>query len=95
MHRRHTSMNAHTNFLVHQYSYLNTLQTQIHTFMNTYSEIYAGDRIVYTNSSGTTPVSGGSGTNYAVFASGPPGPPLSYFRVFGSTGTVQAVGSCP
>ncbi len=51
--------------------------------------------IVYTNSSGTTPVSGGSGTNYAVFASGPPGPPLSYFRVFGSTGTVQAVGSCP
>ena len=53
-----------------------------------------GDK-VYTNSSGTTPVSGGSGTNYAAFFSGPPGPPDSSYRITGSTGTVQATSSCP
>jgi hypothetical protein len=53
-----------------------------------------GDK-VYTNSSGTTPVSGGSGTNYAAFFDGPPGPPDSSYRITGSTGTVQATSSCP
>ena len=53
-----------------------------------------GDK-VYTNSSGTTPVSGGSGTNYAAFFSGPPGPPDSSYRITGTTGTVQATSSCP
>jgi hypothetical protein len=51
--------------------------------------------IVYTNSGGTTPASGGTGTNYAVFAAGPPAPPVRYFRITGSTGTVQATSTCP
>ena len=51
--------------------------------------------IVYTNSAGTTPASGGTGTNYAVFAAGPPAPPVRYFRITGSTGTVQATSTCP
>lgn len=51
--------------------------------------------IVYTNSSGTTPASGGTGTNYAIFASGPPGPPVRWFRITGSTGTVQSTSTCP
>ena len=66
--------------------------TYYHTGTGTYPAV---NDIVYSNSSGTTPVSGGSGTNYAVFAAGPPGPPVSYFRVFGSSGQVAAVGSCP
>jgi len=52
-----------------------------------------GDK-VYTNSSGTTPASGGTGTNYAAFNSGPPGPPDSSYRITGSTGTVQAASQC-
>ena len=51
--------------------------------------------IVYTTNSTSNPLNGGSGTNYAIFASGPPQPPISYFRVTGSTGTVQQTGSCP
>ena len=51
--------------------------------------------IVYTNSAGTTPASGGTGTNYAVFAAGPPAPPVRYFRITRSTGTVQATSTCP
>ena len=51
--------------------------------------------IVYTTNSTSNPLNGGSGTNYAIFASGPPQPPVSYFRVTGSTGTVQQTGSCP
>jgi len=50
--------------------------------------------IVYTNSAGTTPASGGTGTNYAAFFSGPPGPPDSSYRITGSTGTVQAASQC-
>lgn len=51
--------------------------------------------IVYTTNSTSNPLNGGGGTNYAIFASGPPQPPVSYFRVTGSTGTVQQTGSCP
>ena len=51
--------------------------------------------IVYTTNSTSNPLNGGSGTNYAIFASGPPQSPISYFRVTGSTGTVQQTGSCP
>lgn len=51
--------------------------------------------IVYTNSAGTIPASGGTGTNYAAFFSGPPGPPDSSYRITGSTGTVQAASQCP
>jgi len=30
-----------------------------------------------------------------VFAAGPPGPPISYFRIFGSSGQVAVIGNCP
>ena len=43
----------------------------------------------------TTPATGGTGTNYAIFAAGPPAPPVRYFRITGSTGTVQDTGTCP
>tara|TARA_R100001460_G_scaffold103236_1_gene148331 strand:+ start:40 stop:522 length:483 start_codon:yes stop_codon:yes gene_type:complete len=65
--------------------------TYYHDGSGTYPAV--GDK-VYTNSSGTTPASGGSGTNYAVFASGPPGPPVRSYRITGSTGTVQASSEC-
>tara|TARA_R100001440_G_scaffold2666_4_gene7392 strand:- start:5912 stop:6397 length:486 start_codon:yes stop_codon:yes gene_type:complete len=66
--------------------------TYYHDGSGTYPAV--GDK-VYTNSSGTTPASGGTGTNYAVFAAGPPAPPVRYFRLTGSTGTVQATSTCP
>lgn len=71
---------------------LGSSYTYYHSGTGTYPAV--GD-IVYTNSGGTTPASGGTGTNYAVFGSGPPQPPISYFRITGSTGTVQAIGNCP
>tara|TARA_B100000963_G_scaffold75320_1_gene63450 strand:+ start:890 stop:1366 length:477 start_codon:yes stop_codon:yes gene_type:complete len=66
--------------------------TYYHDGSGTYPAV--GDK-VYTNSSGTTPASGGSGTNYGAFSSGPPGPPVQSYRITGSTGTVQAASVCP
>tara|TARA_Y100001937_G_scaffold56975_1_gene78230 strand:- start:190 stop:666 length:477 start_codon:yes stop_codon:yes gene_type:complete len=66
--------------------------TYYHDGSGTYPAV--GDK-VYTNSSGTTPASGGSGTNYGAFSSGPPGPPVESYRITGSTGEVQSVSTCP
>ena len=66
--------------------------TYYHTGSGTYP---ANGNIVYTNSAGTTPASGGTGTNYAIFAAGPPAPPIRFFRITGSTGTVQSTSICP
>lgn len=66
--------------------------TYYHTGTGTYPAV--GD-IVYSTNSTSNPLNGGSGTNWAVFAAGPPGPPISYFRIFGSSGQVASVGSCP
>jgi len=66
--------------------------TYYHDGSGTYPAV--GDK-VYTDSGGTTPASGGSGTNYGAFASGPPGPPVESYRITGSTGEVQSVSTCP
>ncbi len=66
--------------------------TYYHDGSGTYPAV--GDK-VYTNSGGTTPASGGTGTNYAVFAAGPPGPAVRWFRITGSTGEVQSTNTCP
>ena len=50
--------------------------------------------IVYMDSSGTQPLNGGTGMNWPWFPSGP-NPPSGWFRVLGSTGTVQATSTCP
>ena len=73
-------------------STLGSSATYYHNGSGTYPA--TGD-IVYTNSSGTTPASGSTGTNYAIFAAGPPAPPVRFFRLLGSTGTVQATSTCP
>tara|TARA_R100000231_G_scaffold136176_1_gene111242 strand:- start:1218 stop:1694 length:477 start_codon:yes stop_codon:yes gene_type:complete len=66
--------------------------TYYHDGSGTYPAV--GDK-VYTDSGGTTPASGGSGTNYGAFASGAPGPPVESYRITGSTGEVQSVSTCP
>lgn len=52
-----------------------------------------GDK-VYMDSSGTQPLNGGTGMNWPWFPSGP-NPPSGWFRVTGSTGTVQSTSTCP
>jgi hypothetical protein len=66
--------------------------TYYHDGSGTYPAV--GDK-VYTNSGGTTPASGSTGTNYAVFAVGPPAPPIRWFRITGSIGEVQSTNTCP
>lgn len=66
--------------------------TYYHTGTGTYPAV---NDIVYSTNSTSNPLNGGSGTNWAVFAAGPPGSPISYFRILGSSGQVAAVGSCP
>ena len=66
--------------------------TYYHTGTGTYPAV---NDIVYSTNSTSNPLNGGSGTNWAVFAAGPPGPPVSYFRIFGNSGQVAAIGSCP
>ena len=66
--------------------------TYYHNGSGTYPAV---GNIVYTTNSTSNPLNGGVGTNYAIFASGPPQPPVSYFRVTGNAGTVQQTGSCP
>jgi len=73
-------------------STLSSSSTYYHDGNSTYPVV--GDK-VYTNSSFTTPASGGTGTNYAVFAAGAPAPPIRWFRITGSTGTVQSTSTCP
>ena len=53
--------------------------------------------IIYTTNSTSNPLDGGSGTNWPYFAAGvPPGTsPVGWFRITGSTGTVQSINSCP
>ena len=70
---------------------LSSQTTYYHNGSGTYPVV--GD-IVYTNSAGTTPLNGGSGTNWPYFPSGPQ-PPDGWFRITGSTGTVQSQNSCP
>tara|TARA_R110001632_G_scaffold21290_4_gene62495 strand:- start:1496 stop:2389 length:894 start_codon:yes stop_codon:yes gene_type:complete len=50
--------------------------------------------IVYTDSAGTSPLNGGTGMNWPWFPAGP-NPPSGWFRVLGSTGTVQSTSICP
>ena len=66
--------------------------TYYHTGTGTYPAV---NDIVYSTNSTSNPLNGGSGTNWAVFAAGPPGPPISYFRIFGNSGQVAAIGNCP
>lgn len=72
----------------------NQLSSQV-TYYHDGSGTYptTGD-IVYTNSAGTTPLNGGSGTNWPYFPPGP-NPPAGWFRITGSTGTVQSQSNCP
>ena len=50
--------------------------------------------IVYLSNSTSNPVNGGTGIQWPYFPSGP-NPPDGWFRVTGSTGTVQSTGNCP
>jgi len=50
--------------------------------------------IVYVDSAGNTPLNGGTGMNWPYFPSGPFGPD-GWFRITGSTGTVQSQSKCP
>ena len=50
--------------------------------------------IVYVDSAGNTPLNGGTGMNWPYFPSGPQ-PPDGWFRITGSTGTVQSQSNCP
>ena len=72
----------------------NTLGSSFTYYHNGTTTYPANGDIVY-QADQTTPATGGTGTNYGVFASGPPQPPISFFRITGSTGTVQQTGSCP
>jgi len=53
--------------------------------------------IVYLSNSTSNPVDGGTGIQWPYFANGatPGDSPLAYFRITGSTGTVQSVTNCP
>ena len=53
--------------------------------------------VIYTNNPATTPLTGGTGTNWPYFAAGvgPGTSPVGWFRITGTTGTVQQQGSCP
>lgn len=66
--------------------------TYYHNGTGTYPAV--GD-IVYSTNSTSNPLNGGSGTNWAIFAAGPPGPAISYFRIFGNSGQVAVIGNCP
>lgn len=70
---------------------LSSQATYYHDGSGTYPT--TGD-IVYTDSAGTTPLNGGSGTNWPYFPAGP-NPPDGWFRITGSTGTVQSQSNCP
>ena len=65
--------------------------TYYHNGTGTYPAV---NDIVY-QANQSTPATGGTGTNYAVFGPGAPQPPISYFRITGGTGSVQAIGNCP
>lgn len=88
-----------TSFLVgpsstNQFTVCNTLSsttTYYHDGSGTYPA--QGD-IVYSDSAGNNPVNGGSGTLWPVFPSGPFSPD-GWFRILGSTGTVQYATTCP
>ena len=68
---------------------LSSSATYYHDGSGTYPAV--GD-IVYTNSNATTVASGGTGTNYAIFSGA--GPAIRWFRITGSTGTVQSTNTC-
>jgi len=53
--------------------------------------------IVYLSNSTSNPVDGGSGIQWPYFANGATlgDSPLAYFRITGSSGTVQAITNCP
>jgi len=72
-------------------SQLSSQATYYHDGSGTYPVV---NDIVYTDSAGTSPLNGGSGTNWPYFPAGP-NPPAGWFRVTGSTGTVQSVSTCP
>ena len=72
----------------------NTLGSSFTYYHNGSGTYPANGDIVY-QADQTTPATGGTGTNYAIFAAGAPAPPIRYFRITGSTGTVQDTGTCP
>ena len=72
-------------------SQLSSQATYYHDGSGTYPAV---NDIVYTDSAGTSPLNGGSGTNWPYFPAGP-NPPAGWFRVTGSTGTVQSTSTCP
>ena len=63
--------------------------TYYHDGIGTYPAV---DDIVY-QADQSTVATGGTGTNYAIFAG--LGSPIRFFRITGSTGTVQGTGICP
>ena len=65
------------------------------TYYHNGSGTYPGNGNIVYQADQSTPATGGTGTNYAVFAAGPPGNPVRYFRITGSTGTVQTTAACP
>ena len=70
---------------------LSSQATYYHDGSGTYPT--TGD-IVYLSNSTSNPVDGGSGVQWPYFPSGP-NPPDGWFRITGSTGTVQSTGNCP
>ena len=70
---------------------LSSQATYYHDGSGTYPAV---NDIVYTDSAGTSPLNGGSVTNWPYFPSGPQ-PPDGWFRITGSTGTVQSQSNCP
>jgi len=70
---------------------LSSQGTYYHDGSGTYP--VTGD-IVYVDSAGNTPLNGGTGMNWPYFPSGPQ-PPDGWFRITGSTGTVQSQTNCP
>tara|TARA_B100000767_G_scaffold246571_1_gene246244 strand:- start:59 stop:946 length:888 start_codon:yes stop_codon:yes gene_type:complete len=69
---------------------LSSNNTYYHNGTGTFPAV--GD-IVYVDSAGATPLNGGSGMNWPWFPPGP-NPPSGWFRVTGSTGTVQSTSIC-
>ena len=70
---------------------LSSQGTYYHDGSGTYP--VTGD-IVYVDSASNTPLNGGTGMNWPYCPSGP-NPPDGWFRITGSTGTVQSQSNCP
>ena len=69
---------------------LSSQATYYHDGSGTYPT--TGD-IVYLSNSTSSPVDGGTGVQWPIFPGGP-NAPVGWFRITGSTGTVQGTGAC-